>query len=717
MLSFVLLPGKVRQDVKRRSVFMKLFRSWLCAVLVLAMVLGAAPLTALAAEENGVYTGEPPKVESVSPEGMIMGKTRSVLRFARNGAFPNNPPADVDTVEEKVDWIVEQCKKTGLTDEWEIALWLHDWLIYNANYDYTFSYYYPDGVLLNGTGVCMSYALAYGLLLDEFEIENTFLAADGMNHAWNLVKLNDEWCHVDCTWDDPNTGGYENHTYFGMTDKMIMADHYGWVLSDYPACTSKINYYPIGMGYNVCENEAEFEAIMAKEAAAQNPEFDIYYIGGESDFSMAMLFKNWYDTYKRRFGLETWGYIDYGSRITISLYYAENLCKTREEVRATLDREAAAKNMEFSLFYIGEDVDFAPITLFWSWINANDDQYEITWYGYYDGGYQLYVWLNYEDVPEDHVHHYVDEVTAPSCTEGGSTISRCSCGGYYVGDETDALGHSFIDYVPNGNATCTEDGTKTAKCVRCDVTDEIADTGSATGHAFGEWTVTAEPGCTEKGEKQRVCSGCGQKETEEVAALGHAYESVVTKPTCTEQGFTTHTCTNCGDSYVGDEVEPLGHNMAAGEIVKAATCTESGEMKKECSCCDYAETEVIPATGHDYNAVVTKPTCTEGGFTTCTCTNCGDSYIGDEMEPLGHNFEDGTCTNCGEKEVTRIPGDIDGNGNVDVDDVLALLWYVLFPGEYPIEAEADFDGNGATDVDDVLTLLWHVLFPEEYPLV
>ena len=59
---------------------------------------------------------------------------------------------------------------------------------------------------------------------------------------------------------------------------------------------------------------------------------------------------------------------------------------------------------------------------------------------------------------------------------------------------------------------------------------------------------------------------------------------------------------------------------------------------------------------------------------------------------------------------------VDLDYDVDVDDVLALLWNVLFPEDYPIEVDADFDSNGATDVDDVLTLLWHVLFPEDYPL-
>ena len=111
---------------------------------------------------------------------------------------------------------------------------------------------------------------------------------------------------------------------------------------------------------------------------------------------------------------------------------------------------------------------------------------------------------------------------------------------------------------------------------------------------------------------------------------------------------------------------------------------------------------------------ITKPTCTKQGYTTYTCSCCGYSYKGDKVKATGHNYENYVCTGCGDR--LYIPGDVDTNGTVDVDDVLTLLWNVLFPEEYPIEAPSDFDGNGATDVDDVLTLLWHVLFPEEYPL-
>ena len=43
------------------------------------------------------------------------------------------------------------------------------------------------------------------------------------------------------------------------------------------------------------------------------------------------------------------------------------------------------------------------------------------------------------------------------------------------------------------------------------------------------------------------------------------------------------------------------------------------------------------ALGHDYNAVITAPDCVNGGYTTYTCTACGDTYVADEVAPNGHN--------------------------------------------------------------------------------
>jgi hypothetical protein len=48
---------------------------------------------------------------------------------------------------------------------------------------------------------------------------------------------------------------------------------------------------------------------------------------------------------------------------------------------------------------------------------------------------------------------------------------------------------------------------------------------------------------------------------------------------------------------------------------------------------------------HSYEAVVTDPTCTEAGYTTYTC-ECGDTYTGDEVEALGHDYVNGDCSRC-----------------------------------------------------------------------
>ena len=75
------------------------------------------------------------------------------------------------------------------------------------------------------------------------------------------------------------------------------------------------------------------------------------------------------------------------------------------------------------------------------------------------------------------------EVTTPAtCTEMGTTTYTAACG---TASETTtrqdvpALGHRFTDYSYDNNAVCTEDGTETAKCDRCDATDTRTASGTA----------------------------------------------------------------------------------------------------------------------------------------------------------------------------------------------------------------------------------------------
>ena len=68
---------------------------------------------------------------------------------------------------------------------------------------------------------------------------------------------------------------------------------------------------------------------------------------------------------------------------------------------------------------------------------------------------------------------------------------------------------------------------------------------------------------------------------------------------------------------------------------------------------------------HDYRSEVTEPTCTEQGYTTYTCTLCGDSYVSDYTDPVDHVYEDGHCKWCGKvlsyAKFTSISTSLGGN--------------------------------------------------------
>ena len=66
----------------------------------------------------------------------------------------------------------------------------------------------------------------------------------------------------------------------------------------------------------------------------------------------------------------------------------------------------------------------------------------------------------------------------------------------------------------------------------------------------------------------------------------------------------------------------------------------------------------------------------------------------------------------------EVMGDADGNGVLNGDDAIYVLYHVLFGAEdYPVNVEADYDGNGLLNGDDAIYLLYHVLFGgEDYPL-
>ncbi|MCD7723759.1 MAG: fibronectin type III domain-containing protein, partial [Clostridiales bacterium] len=75
-------------------------------------------------------------------------------------------------------------------------------------------------------------------------------------------------------------------------------------------------------------------------------------------------------------------------------------------------------------------------------------------------------------------------------------------------------------------------------------------------------------------------------------------------------------------------------------VVTAPTCTAGGYTTYTCTVCgDSYVADETDITAHTYESVVTAPTCTAGGYTTYTCTMCGDSYTANSTAATGHSYE------------------------------------------------------------------------------
>ena len=91
------------------------------------------------------------------------------------------------------------------------------------------------------------------------------------------------------------------------------------------------------------------------------------------------------------------------------------------------------------------------------------------------------------------------------------------------------------------------------------------------------------------------------------------------------------------------------HGHTLSETV-ASSCTVAGKEVYTCACGDSYE-NALELGEHDYDHVVTAPTCTAAGYTTHTCVFCDDSYTDTEVAALGHADENGDykCDGCATK--------------------------------------------------------------------
>ncbi len=159
-----------------------------------------------------------------------------------NSMSPEETKDWFEKVEKKVEEILDQVTDE-MSDEKKARV-IHDYFI--TQYEYEQQSPVPDdsfrsgGIFMNETGVCMAYSYGYKYIMNLLGIECHVTSSGGMGHGWNIVKIEDSYYHVDCTWDDPvnDKFGKVRYGYFLVSDAAIQEPrvgdngHYGWTLQD-----------------------------------------------------------------------------------------------------------------------------------------------------------------------------------------------------------------------------------------------------------------------------------------------------------------------------------------------------------------------------------------------------------------------------------------------------------------------------------------------------
>ncbi|MBQ3093612.1 MAG: hypothetical protein IJC52_00420 [Clostridia bacterium] len=181
---------------------------------------------------------------------------------------------------------------TAQTDPADRARIVHNRLIQRAQYDKTYAKANSHnllGVLIDKTGVCESYSLAYEYLMHQCGIQAGVVVgqSQGIGHMWNFLYLNGNWYQTDVTWDDPIVNSthdwshYYTYTYFNTTTAQMLTDHtiqteYSTKNSAYaitypvPTCTATAENYQLKIAKSVSYYNASAMAPILANAIKNN---------------------------------------------------------------------------------------------------------------------------------------------------------------------------------------------------------------------------------------------------------------------------------------------------------------------------------------------------------------------------------------------------------------------------------------------------------------
>ncbi len=214
-------------------------------------------------------------------------------------------------LEETIDEYLNLAKSEDIFD---IELVLHDLVAKRVQYyEYDNLNNVPQechsiyGALINNKAVCDGFTKTMQILLDKKGIESIIVMGtlDNEAHAWNLVKLDDSWYHLDVTSDKSikelrNGEQVVVHSYFNLTNDKVKLDHIIENEEILPAANNNKYEYYTYTGKLITSNDNfsnKLSTLLMNNTNNDLLEFDIVGIDDVVDKIVNTLSKNRYNEY------------------------------------------------------------------------------------------------------------------------------------------------------------------------------------------------------------------------------------------------------------------------------------------------------------------------------------------------------------------------------------------------------------------------------------
>ena len=164
----------------------------------------------------------------------------------------------VDEVRERIEEAADEFLSTipAGADDFTKMRMAYEYVIDTTDYDVgVIQNQNIQSVFLYHASVCAGYSRAFQYLLQRAGVYCSFvegrIPSTGEDHAWNIVRIGDDYTYVDVTWGDPTYPGLEDaslgtvYDYLGLTtDELLRDDHVFSDASMWPeAASPELNYY------------------------------------------------------------------------------------------------------------------------------------------------------------------------------------------------------------------------------------------------------------------------------------------------------------------------------------------------------------------------------------------------------------------------------------------------------------------------------------------